>query len=63
MGDITYFKRGETVPINILILDSKEEEIILSIWKSQENSSHSIKRPVKLTRGTPLLLILTIVMT
>jgi len=34
MGDIVYFKREETVPINILVLDSKEEEIILQVWKS-----------------------------
>jgi hypothetical protein len=54
MGDIVYFKRDETVPINFLVLDSKEEEIILSVWKSQENTAHAIKKPVKLTRGCPL---------
>lgn len=29
VGDIVYFKRGETIPLNILVLDSKDDEIIL----------------------------------
>jgi magnesium-transporting ATPase (P-type) len=33
VGDLVYFKRGQTVPLNVLVLDSKDDDVKLQVWR------------------------------
>jgi hypothetical protein len=50
VGDLVYFKRGQTVPLSVLILDSKDDEVKLQVWRGSGQTSFLSRLPVRLTR-------------